>query len=145
MDKKVIYLIGSLRNDNIPTLGVELRKLGFDVFDDWFSPGPMADDYWKQYSQARGHTYKEALQSWAAKHILEFDDFHLNRSDIGVLVHPAGKSCHLELGKLIGQGKPSFIYWPNGEPPKDRWDVMVGLATPVFSLDELKEGLKNVK
>ena len=34
---KSIYIIGSLRNPEIPLLGNDLRKLGLDVFDDWFS------------------------------------------------------------------------------------------------------------
>lgn len=142
---KEIYLIGSLRNPDIPELAVKIRQEGFNVFDDWYSPGPKADDYWKDYSQRRGLTYREALYSYAAKHVFEFDKFHLDRCDIGVLVHPAGKSCHLELGYLIGQGKPGFIYWPEGEPPKDRWDIMVQFATPCFSFDELKEELCKIK
>lgn len=35
--KKTIYLIGSLKNDKIPVIANELRKMGFEV-DDWFSP-----------------------------------------------------------------------------------------------------------
>jgi len=142
---KTIYLMGSLRNPTIPALGKRIRALGFDVFDDWFAPGPRADDYWRQYSQARGQTYKEALRSWAATHVFEFDHFHLNRASIGLLVHPAGKSCHLELGYMRGQDKPTIIYWPDGEPEKDRWDVMVQFATPVFSFNELKETLNGLK
>jgi len=141
---KTIYLIGSLRNELIPTLGNQLRNEGFDVFDDWYSVGPRADDHWKEYSVARGQTYKKALNSYAAQHVYEFDRFHLDRSDIGVMVHPAGKSCHLEVGYMSGQGKPTFIYWPDGEP-SDRWDVMVQFTTPVFSYDKLVEGLQYYK
>ena len=134
---KCIYLIGSLRNPDIPEIGKHLRERDWEVFDDWYSPGKEADDYWRDYSQRRGQTYQEALDSWAANHVFDFDRYHLDRCDIGLLVHPAGKSCHLELGYLIGQGKPSFIYWPNGEPPEDRWDVMVKFAKTAFSLAEL--------
>ncbi len=56
----------------------------------------------------------------------------------GVLVLPAGKSGHLELGYLIGQGKPAYIWMPE-EP--DRWDVMYRFADAVFigdtGIDEL--------
>ena len=33
--KKVVYMIGSLRNENIPEMGNKIRELGFEVFDDW--------------------------------------------------------------------------------------------------------------
>lgn len=141
-----IYLIGSLRNNSIPELGKDLRKEGWDVFDDWWSVGKNADDHWKDYSQRRGQTYKEALASYAAQHVFEFDRFHLERCDIGVLVHPAGKSCHLELGWMTGGGrKPGVIYWPDGEPPKDRWDVMVKFADTAFSFEELVGQLRRYK
>jgi hypothetical protein len=117
-----LYLIGSLRAPGIPELGNRIRKLGFDVFDDWFSPGPEADDKWKEYEQARGNTYRQALDGYAARHIFEFDHHHLVRADGAILAMPAGKSGHLELGIMLGWGKPGFIYY-EGEP-KDRWDVM---------------------
>lgn len=142
---KTIYLVGSLRNPSVPALAIELRKEGFEVFDDWFAPGPKADDYWKEYSQQRGQTYKEALNSWAGKHIFEFDKYHLDRADIGVMLQPAGKSGHLELGYLIGQGKPGIMFWPEGEPPQDRWDVMIQFAKTAFSYEELIEELNVVK
>jgi hypothetical protein len=137
---KTIYLIGSLRNPEIPNVGNSLRKLGFDVFDDWHAGGPNADDEWLRYSRERGQSYKEALSSWAAKHVFEFDKEHLDRSDIGVLVQPAGKSGHLELGYLAGSKKPTFVLF-NGEP--ERWDVMYQFATGLcFSLEELEQELK---
>ena len=142
---KTIYLMGSLRNPDIPELAVSIRKEGWDVFDDWYAPGPKADDYWKDYSQRRGQSFRDALASFSAGQVFAFDHYHLGRSHIGVLVHPAGKSCHLELGYMIGQGKPCVIYWPDGEPPKDRWDVMVKFADTAFSFDELIKQLKVYK
>lgn len=92
-----IYLIGSLRNEKIPHIARELREtLGVEVFDDWFSPGPEADDFWRKYEKVRGNTYKQALSNWAGKHIFEFDKFHIDRLKIGVMYMPAGKSGHLE-------------------------------------------------
>ena len=68
-----IYLIGSLRNPEGPKMANRLRELGFEVFDDWFSPGPQADDFWRDYEKLRGSTYKQALSNYAGKHIFEFD------------------------------------------------------------------------
>ena len=144
----LIYLMGSLRNEQIPHMAKKIRALGFEVFDDWFSPGPEADDFWRKYEKVRGSTYKEALSNWAAKHVYEFDKYHIDRSDIGVLIMPAGKSGHLELGYMIGQGKPCIIYFEE-EPEDDRWDVMVQFAFEnggdvCFGIDNLISSLKRI-
>jgi len=141
--KNIIYLIGSLKNEQIPHMGNKLRELGFEVFDDWFSPGPEADDFWRNYEKVKGSTYKQALNGWAGKHIFEFDKFHIDRADIGVLYMPAGKSGHLELGYMIGQGKPCFMLFDE-EP--ERWDVMLQFCKSVcFNFEELREELLKLK
>lgn len=135
-----IYLIGSLRNSEVANIGHALRFEGYDVFDDWLAAGSRADDMWKKYETQRGHTYSEGLKGHAAKHVFEFDLKHLNRCSIGVLVLPAGKSSHLELGYMLGKGKPGFVLMDT----PDRWDVMYQFATGVaFDMDELKQQLKD--
>jgi nucleoside 2-deoxyribosyltransferase len=134
-----IYLIGSLRNPSIPDIANHLRSQGHEVFDDWFAPGPQADDWWKMYEQTRGRKYKEALSGFAAQHIFEFDKYHIDRCDTGVLVLPAGRSGHLELGYMLGQGKDGFIIL---DPTVDRWDLMYQFATGVYdTMEELCESL----
>ena len=123
-----IYLIGSLRNPRIPEIGSLLRAEGYDIFDDWHAAGPEADDYWQKYSTTRGQTYPQALASHAAQHIFQFDRVHLNSSDAGILVTPAGKSGYMELGYLAGRGCPTFILL---EQVPERWDVMAAFATAV--------------
>lgn len=130
-----VYLIGSLRNPEVPKVAKSLRAHGIEVFDDWHAGGEKADEEWMKYEKDRGRTFHEALDGYAARHTFQYDLHHLNRSDIGVLVAPAGKSGHLELGYMLGQGKPGFIFMPE-EP--DRWDVMVLFATQVVkSLPDL--------
>lgn len=125
---KSLYLIGSLRNEGIPEVSKSLREIGLDVFDDWHAAGPEADDCWKEYEENRGRTYKEALSGYAARHVFSFDKHHLDRCDAALLVLPAGKSGHLELGYMAGRGKPTFILLDR----PDRWDVMYQFATEVF-------------
>lgn len=124
------YLIGSLRNPRIPELAKSLRQLGYDVFDDWYAAGELADDAWRDYEKARGHNFREALEGYAANHVFSFDKNHLDQSDIGILLLPAGKSGHLELGYLIGLGCTCYIVCPE-EP--ERFDVMYLMANRVFS------------
>jgi hypothetical protein len=122
---KSIYLIGSLRNPEVPKIGNYLRTLGYEVFDDWFGAGPTADKNWQEYEQGRGRTYEEALNGYASRTIVGFDHTHLLRCDAAVLVMPAGKSGHLELGLMMGQGKPGFIFF---EKEPESWDQMYGLS-----------------
>lgn len=128
--KTKLYLIGSLRNPKIIELGIQLRQLGFYVFDDWMAAGPEADDYWQKYENARGHSMSEALKGNAAQHVFHFDKHHLDTSDLAVLMLPAGKSGHLELGYIIGQGKRGYILLDK-EP--ERFDVMYNFAHGVFT------------
>ena len=125
-----IYLIGSLRNPKVPEIAAKLRAAGHDVFDDWFAAGPEADDYWQKYELNKGNNYKQGLAGYAADHVYQFDLHHLNRCDIAVLLLPAGKSGHLELGYAIGKGKEGYILFDDGMP--ERWDVMYLFAKAVF-------------
>lgn len=139
----VIYLVGSLRNPEVPKLGNLLRSHGHEVFDDWFGAGPEADDYWKAHETQRGTSYYEALHGYAAENVFNFDKRHISRADTVVLVMPAGKSGHLELGFAIGLGKRGFVVF-DVEP--DRWDVMYRFAIEsggdvCFSYDKLVEAL----
>lgn len=144
-DRKITlwaYLIGSLRNPEIPKIAQKIRELGFEVFDDWYAAGPEADDKWRDYEKQRGRTYKEALDGLAAGHVYQFDFKHLNECDIAVLCLPAGRSGHLELGYAVGKGKKGYILLDNPE----RWDVMYKVAHGVFfSFDELKDELTRLK
>lgn len=124
----MIYLIGSLRNPNVPQVSEALRRAGVLVFDDWYAAGATADDSWRDYEKARGRTFLDALvTSDAADHVFQFDRSWLKTCDAAVLVLPAGKSAHLELGWMLGQDKPGFILLDN----PDRWDVMYKFATGV--------------
>lgn len=160
-----VYLIGSLRNPEVPKLAKKIRELGFDVFDDWYAAGPEADDKWRDYEKARGRTYQEALKGFAADHVYKFDLKHLNECDIAVLYLPAGKSGHLEEGYVLGftagvlhmfkkfneqlkgvdiekEKKRGYILLDNPE----RWDVMYKFADGVYdSFEELKAELLRIK
>ena len=131
------YLIGSLRNPEIPAIAAQLREgLNDEVFASWWCASDDADDTWERYEKGRGLTYKQALQDYAAQNVLRFDKTHLLRCDRAVLVAPFGKSGCIELGFVLGREKGAYVVL-NGEP-EGRWDVMLGLATGVFySVEEL--------
>jgi len=136
----MIYLMGSLRNWRVPEVAKDLRSAGFEVFDDWYAAGPEADDMWQAYELGRDHTFAEALEGEAACNVFGFDQAFLDECDTAVLVMPAGKSAHMELGYMRGQRKKAFVLF-DAEP--ERYDVMYKLATGVcFSVEELIERLK---
>ena len=140
MEAPVIYLIGSLRNPEVPLIGDSLREAGFETFDEWHSAGEIADDCFRDYCNGRGLTYREALQTYAAKHIFDFDKTHLTRASIVVLVMPGGKSAHLELGWALGQGKAGYVLF---DKIPDRYDQMYQFANDMFfSKEEMVNELK---
>lgn len=136
-----IYLMGSLRNPLVKEIGQKIReKLNCEVFDDWSAAPPDADDAWKVYEEGRGRTYVDALKGYAAQQVFQFDLKHLDESTAGLLVLPAGRSAHMELGYLKGAGKRAVILL-DGE--YDRWDVMYNFADAVVTnVDDACKELK---
>jgi len=135
MKPKSIYIIGSLRNPVIPEIAKELNSLDIEAFAQWWGAGPEADDWWKTYNELLGIPYEDALKDYAARNVFEFDRTHIDRCDASLLVLPAGKSGHLELGYSIGSGKHGFIL-ADDKLGKERWDVMYGFAEKVFMTKE---------
>ena len=130
----MIYLIGSLRSTAIPHIRRALEtSLHEEVFASWYAASENADERWREYEIGRGLTYPDALQDYAAQHIVQFDRLHLDRCRAAVLVYPAGRSGHIEFGYVLGQGKPAYVLL-NGEEP--RWDVMVALGNGAYETVE---------
>ena len=133
-----IFLVGSLRNPQIRDVANTLRAKGHTVFDDWHAGGPHADDIWREYEMQRGRTYLEALKGSFARNAHQYDKQHMMEADVIILVLPAGKSAHLELGYAVASGKKGYILLDS----PDRWDMMYLYATGVFdSLERLMEVL----
>ena len=140
---KSVYIIGALKNPIVPEFTNRLVEEGFDAFSEWYTPGPEADSFLLDYAKRRGWSYKQALNSYAAEHIFNFDVRHLEAADIVVMLAPCGKSCHMEFGWHARTGKPGFILF-DGEP--ERFDLMYRFATDVFfHCEDLFEALKVLK
>lgn len=137
MKSKVLYLIGSLRNERIPILARLLREecgQDVEVFDDWYAAGPEADDFWKTYEQERGRTYQEALAGHAARNVFAFDKRNIDRCTHALLVLPAGKSGHMEIMyATYGRGAKTAILL---DPDDVRWDVMYQFVPTILNNDE---------
>lgn len=144
-NQKVLYLIGSLRNERIPLLAEQIRKHSdIEVFDDWYSAGPEADDHWKTHQQSKGLSYQEALAGFAARNVFAFDRHHLDRASHVLLVLPAGKSGHMEImyGEYGAHRKPKTAILL--DPEDVRWDVMYQFIPTILNNDEeIEEWLTN--
>ena len=65
------------------------------------------------------------------------------RCEAAVLVLPAGKSGHLELGFMAGMGRKTYVLYQE-EP--ERWDLMYKFADGVFiDQDELIHALGTIE
>lgn len=139
----MIYIMGSLRSPDVPTIAQQLRQTtDHEIFDDWHSAGRHADDAWRDYERRRGHSYMVALTRHPARHTFALDQFHLHRAHGGILVLPAGRSAHLEAGIMAGQGKPTFLLLHNGKEPA-RFDVMTQFFSHVCpSVDHLVQAIR---
>lgn len=125
----MIYLIGSLRNLTIPATATALARAGIDVYSDWWSPGPKADDHWQKHCYTRGMSYVDAINTHHARDVFETDKRHLDASSGAVLVMPSGRSGHLEAGYMVGRGKP---VWGLFDKEPSRYDIMYRFTNGVF-------------
>jgi hypothetical protein len=133
-----VYIGGSLSNPEIIRI-TKLIQEEYDAFSSWVTPGPDADEHWRDYEKELGYSYREALRRPAAQNIFEFDKKHIDAADVFVMVMPCGKSAHLELGYAAGTGKRTIVYMPE-EP--ERYDVMLAFADDiVYGDDELVKSL----
>lgn len=142
--RKLVYIAGSMRNrEGILALVKALMDAGFDTFHSWINPGEETDDKWMAWQKSLGRDYFEAMEDPHVANVYNFDREWLDKSDIFVMVGPAGKSAHAELGYMCGMGKPTFVLM---ESEPERWDIMTAaFAGMIFrSKEDLIAWLQNV-
>jgi len=144
-NKLFIYLTGALKNElRIPEIGNVLREQGWDVMDEWITPGEHADENWQRYEKIRGRTYKQALHGRAATNIFLFDKSYLDMADVIVLIMPCGKSGFMEAGYAKGRNKKVIMFLDGKDP--ERYDVMPNFANKVCkNIEDLIEELKKIR
>lgn len=136
----MIYIVGSLSNPQVEVVANRLRESGIDAFDQWRA---AKGDFWADYAVRNKMPFKEAIKMDFVETAFQFDMKYLRLCSAGVLVMPAGRSGGLELGWLLGQGKPGYILY-DGEP--ERPDLMAKLATDIFfNVEDLVKELKGVR
>lgn len=133
-----IYLASSWRNAEQPGIVRTLRDFGHEVYDFRNPPNEITgfawselDSNWKNWTAAE---YRENLKKPRAQEGFTNDFAGMTWADTGILLLPSGRSAHLELGWMCGQGKRTIVLTKDGEEP----ELMALIATHIcISIDEL--------
>lgn len=109
-----IYLASSWRNQQQPELVLALRAAGHEVYD-FRNPAPgnegfawaSIDEDWLNWTPEKFAKLLNA--SPIAANGFAFDKEALEWCDTCILALPCGRSAHLELGYIAGQGKDTYV------------------------------------
>lgn len=116
-----VYVASSWRNIRQPEVVHALREAGHKVYD-FRNPAPgnngfswsAIDPNWKTWTAEQ---FRSALQHPVAEQGFALDLGGMEWANAFVLVHPCGRSAHLEAGWATGAGKPLFVLLEeSGEP-----------------------------
>lgn len=136
-----LYIASSWRNEPYTAVLDRLRREGFPLYDFRNPEGGTAfawsdiDPQWRSWT---AREYVQALNHPRAVAGYASDFAAMQRADTIVLVLPAGRSAHLELGWAAGQGKRTAILTRDGEEP-ELMAKMIDLVTD--DLDQLVDWL----
>lgn len=139
----MIYVASSWRNPLHQAVVAFLRAEGFGVFD-FRHPAPGNDGFhwseidpaWKRWGP---DDFRKHLRDPIAVGGFTTDFDAMQASDIFVLVLPAGRSAHLELGWAEGAGKRTIVLLDNGSEPELMYNLVDSL---VIGFSELLQHVK---
>lgn len=112
-----VYVASSWRNDYYNLLLSDLVEAGHDVWN-WRKPPTGGSGFrWQDTGlETYEHGDKISANAWRAmlKHEIAQAGFAsdlagMNWCDVGVLLHPCGRSAHLEAGWLAGRGRKVHV------------------------------------
>lgn len=116
-----IYIASSWHNPFQPEIVRDLRGQGHLVYD-FRNPPYSAGFSWNEIGLEPGCTaeeYRRALLTHPrAAQSFNADFAAMRQADTCLLVLPAGRSAHLELGWMAGAGKRTLILTRDGEEPE---------------------------
>ena len=152
-----IYVASSWRNAQQPEVVEALRAAGHEVYD-FRHPKPGNDGFaWSAISPEwrswNAEQFMAALKHPVAEAGYALDFEAMEWADVFVLVHPSGRSAHLEAGWATGARKPVYVLLEeHGEPElmlklveKDGGGLFRDLPTLVGALDSAGTGAISTK
>lgn len=132
-----VFVSSSWRNDRQPSVVLELRAAGYQVYDfrapeegeSGFSWAEV-DVGWLGWSAS---DFRDHLDHPRVEQAFDFDMNALRECDALVMVQPCGRSAALELGWACGAAKPAIVLLDDGEP-----ELMLKMADHFcLSVDEV--------
>lgn len=134
-----IYVASSWANPYQPEVVEVLKNLQFDVYD-FRHPDPDdngfhwydIDPNWEEWTTVG---YTNALKHEIAQEGFAKDMKALRECDVCLLVNPAGRSAHLELGYAVGNGKMGMVLLDKNDGSKP--DLMYLMARYICMNSEL--------
>ncbi len=141
-----IYVASSWRNARQPEVVVALRAAGHEVYD-FRHPAPgnngfswsAIDPAWKGWSAEQ---FKSALQHPVAIEGFRLDFEGMKWANAVVLVHPSGRSAHLEAGWATGRDVPVFVLLEEGGEPELMLKLVEGAGGGLYrTLQGLVDGV----
>lgn len=124
-----VYVCSSWRNEHYPTVLRAINEAGHETWD-WRNPPTGGNGFRWQDTGAEDYQHgdKIAVDRWRnmLRHPIAQAGFAsdlcgMNWCDVGVLLHPCGRSAHLEAGWIAGRGKRVHVLCPDRVEP----DLMV--------------------
>lgn len=124
-----VYVASSWRNQHYDRVIEALKIAGHQVWN-WREPPTGGNGFgWHQTGQSDYQhgdkippaQWRDMLQHPTAQVGFASDLAGMNWCDIGVLLHPCGRSAHLEAGWIAGRGKKVHVLAPEPTEP----DLMV--------------------
>lgn len=136
-----VYVASSWRNAYYAGLIANLQSYGFETWD-WRHPPTGGNGFgWQECGLADYEhgdkvstpAWRQMLASQPAQRGFAADLTGMFWCDVGVLLHPCGRSAHLEAGWLAGQGKKVHVLAPEVVEP----DLMVlALGGSIFETSD---------
>lgn len=126
-----IYLASSWRNQAQQNVLCRLRQSGHEVYD-FTHPAPDVRGFaWSEidpdYRLWGVEDFVSALRHPAAVRGFKYDHEAVEWADTGVLLLPAGRSAHTEIGRMSGQGKETFALMPAVDEPELMYKWFTGI------------------
>lgn len=124
-----VYVCSSWRNEYFAAVVRDIREAGHLVWD-WKNPPTGGNGFrWQDTGcEDYQHGDKIGVDKWrdllahpTAQAGFASDLCGMNWCDVGVLLHPCGRSAHLEAGWIAGRGKSVHVLCPERIEP----DLMV--------------------
>lgn len=142
-----VYVASSFRNKLQPEVVARLRGEGFEVYDFHDPHGDTTEPFrwfeidgdWRSWTPEQ---FAHALSTPMAERGFEADFQALLACDFCVLLHPAGRSSHLEAGYAVGADKKTFVLLAPDQPP----DLMLAMTDVLCtSLNALVQALHDAR